>query len=187
MNLKCRIAEVECGRRSIGTPSPRGVSGVARPVLRRRPLGSGDGGAEPAAKMSSAAKREPSFKVTSEEIAATNAEIIHHYALRLRCRKKRGRIPEPCSCLIRGKNFLRAATIGFFAIDANSYSSRPGPRLADGLELFAHLFHPEFVFREIAFRRLSETVIWLAERSVPRIPSPQVKMFIRDGDAPCRD
>jgi iron complex transport system substrate-binding protein len=30
-----------------------------------------------------------------------------------------------------------------FAIDANSYSARPGPRLADGVALLAHLFHPD--------------------------------------------
>ncbi|HWO41126.1 MAG TPA: cobalamin-binding protein [Candidatus Eisenbacteria bacterium] len=31
-----------------------------------------------------------------------------------------------------------------FAVDARSYFSRPGPRLADGLELMAQLIHPEF-------------------------------------------
>jgi iron complex transport system substrate-binding protein len=30
-----------------------------------------------------------------------------------------------------------------FAVDANAYFSRPGPRLADGVELLAHLLHPE--------------------------------------------
>jgi iron complex transport system substrate-binding protein len=29
-----------------------------------------------------------------------------------------------------------------YAVDANSYFSRPGPRLVDGVELLAHLFHP---------------------------------------------
>ncbi len=29
-----------------------------------------------------------------------------------------------------------------FAVDANGYFSRPGPRLADGVELLAHLLHP---------------------------------------------
>jgi iron complex transport system substrate-binding protein len=32
-----------------------------------------------------------------------------------------------------------------FAVDANSYFSRPGPRLSDGIELLAHLFHPQIV------------------------------------------
>ena len=30
-----------------------------------------------------------------------------------------------------------------YAIDANSYFARPGPRLIDGVELLAHLVHPE--------------------------------------------
>lgn len=30
-----------------------------------------------------------------------------------------------------------------FAVDANSYFARPGPRLVDGVELLAHLFHSE--------------------------------------------
>jgi iron complex transport system substrate-binding protein len=32
-----------------------------------------------------------------------------------------------------------------FAIDAASTFSRPGPRLVDGLEVLAHLFHPKLV------------------------------------------
>lgn len=30
-----------------------------------------------------------------------------------------------------------------FAADANSYFSRPGPRLADGVAILAHICHPE--------------------------------------------
>jgi iron complex transport system substrate-binding protein len=30
-----------------------------------------------------------------------------------------------------------------FAVDANAYFSRPGPRLVEGVELLAHLLHPE--------------------------------------------
>ena len=30
-----------------------------------------------------------------------------------------------------------------YAVDANSYFARPGPRLIDGVELLAHLIHPE--------------------------------------------
>ena len=32
-----------------------------------------------------------------------------------------------------------------FAVDANSYFARPGPRIVDGVELLAHLIHPEIV------------------------------------------
>jgi iron complex transport system substrate-binding protein len=30
-----------------------------------------------------------------------------------------------------------------FAVDANAYFARPGPRVAEGVELLAHLFHPK--------------------------------------------
>jgi iron complex transport system substrate-binding protein len=30
-----------------------------------------------------------------------------------------------------------------FAVDANAYFARPGPRVVDGVQLLAHLFHPE--------------------------------------------
>lgn len=44
-----------------------------------------------------------------------------------------------------------------FAVDAASTFSRPGPRLVDGVELLAHLFHPELVQPPagIAFAKLS--------------------------------
>ena len=31
------------------------------------------------------------------------------------------------------------------AVDAAAYFSRPGPRIVDGLELLAHILHPELV------------------------------------------
>jgi iron complex transport system substrate-binding protein len=30
-----------------------------------------------------------------------------------------------------------------YAVDANSYFARPGPRVVEGTELLAHLLHPE--------------------------------------------
>ena len=32
-----------------------------------------------------------------------------------------------------------------YAVDANAYFARPGPRVAEGIELLAHLFHPDLV------------------------------------------
>jgi iron complex transport system substrate-binding protein len=29
-----------------------------------------------------------------------------------------------------------------YAVDANAYFARPGPRVVEGIELLAHLFHP---------------------------------------------
>lgn len=31
-----------------------------------------------------------------------------------------------------------------YVVDANAYFARPGPRIVDGVELLAHLFHPDF-------------------------------------------
>jgi iron complex transport system substrate-binding protein len=45
-----------------------------------------------------------------------------------------------------------------FAVDANSYFARPGPRVVEGTELLAHLFHPELFKWEgpsSAFRRVN--------------------------------
>ncbi len=42
----------------------------------------------------------------------------------------------------------RLATVGtarVVAVDAAAYFSRPGPRLVDGVELLAHVLHPERV------------------------------------------
>ena len=32
-----------------------------------------------------------------------------------------------------------------FAVDANAYFARPGPRVAEGIELLGHLFHPDLI------------------------------------------
>lgn len=42
--------------------------------------------------------------------------------------------------LARGVPRIEGTTI--FAVDANAYFARPGPRIAEGIELLAHLFHP---------------------------------------------
>jgi iron complex transport system substrate-binding protein len=45
-----------------------------------------------------------------------------------------------------GWNDLPAVKAGrVYAVDANAYFARPGPRLVDGVELLAHLIHPELV------------------------------------------
>ncbi len=44
-----------------------------------------------------------------------------------------------------------------FAVDANSYFARPGPRVVEGTELLAHLIHPElfgWTGRQKAFHRM---------------------------------
>ncbi|MDX6635620.1 MAG: iron complex transport system substrate-binding protein [Solirubrobacterales bacterium] len=47
--------------------------------------------------------------------------------------------------LEHGKRLEALGAERIFAVDAASTFSRPGPRLVDGVELLAHLFHPERV------------------------------------------
>jgi len=85
---------------------------------------------------------EPSFRVSGEQIAASDAEII---------------VVMPCGYNVK-RTVAEYGTANFpdgymnlpavregrvFGMDANSYFSRPGPRLAEGVALLAHLFHPD--------------------------------------------
>jgi iron complex transport system substrate-binding protein len=48
-----------------------------------------------------------------------------------------------------------------YAVDANSYFARPGPRVVEGTELLAHLIHPDlfsWAGSEEAYRRLEHSV-----------------------------
>jgi len=55
-----------------------------------------------------------------------------------------------------------------YAVDANSYFARPGPRVVEGTELLAHLIHPDLfkwegspeAFRKIEFSRAASTTSW---------------------------
>ena len=81
---------------------------------------------------------EASFRVTPEQIAECDAEVM---------------LVMPCGCdadrAAREFNGMRLAERWpdppalrdgrVYAIDANSYTSRPGPRLADGVELLAQI------------------------------------------------
>jgi iron complex transport system substrate-binding protein len=47
--------------------------------------------------------------------------------------------------LTRGGDLCSLGAGRIYAVDAASSFSRPGPRLADGVELLGHLLHPELV------------------------------------------
>jgi iron complex transport system substrate-binding protein len=99
---------------------------------------------------------EPSFRATAEEIAQTRAENIlvmpcGHNAARTVAELKSMHLPEIWSELPA----MRERRI--FAVDANGYFSRPGPRLAMGVEILAHIFHPNLFPSSLpagAFQRL---------------------------------
>ena len=82
---------------------------------------------------------EPSREATWEEVAAAQPEVV---------------VVMPCGydaarALVEAEEFAdRLRTLGadqVVAVDASAYFSRPGPRLADGLELLAHILHPDRV------------------------------------------
>lgn len=86
--------------------------------------------------------REPSFQVTAEEIAQSEADVLvvmpcGYNAARAAVECAVSRFPESWQALPA----VRDGRI--FAVDANAYFSRPGPRLADGVALLAHLIHPQ--------------------------------------------
>jgi iron complex transport system substrate-binding protein len=86
--------------------------------------------------------REPSFRVTAEQIAESRVEII----IVMPCGYNSARASEECDLarFPESWNQLPAIREGrVFAVDANAYFSRPGPRLADGVALLAHLLHPD--------------------------------------------
>ncbi len=82
---------------------------------------------------------EPSRQATWDEVAAAQPEVV---------------IVMPCGydaarALVEAEGF--AGPLGALgadqvvAVNASAYFSRPGPRLIDGLELLAHILHPDRV------------------------------------------
>lgn len=85
---------------------------------------------------------DPSFRVTAEQIADSNAEVIvvmpcGYNASRSVDGYRAAQIPESWKSLPAFRDRR------IFAVDANSYFSRPGPRLADGVALLAQILHPD--------------------------------------------
>ena len=87
-----------------------------------------------------AAPGERSRELGWDEIAAARPDVGRRDALRPL--RGRGRAPR------RGGTPARIGALGAgsaFAVDAAASFSRPGPRLADGVELLGHLLHPDLV------------------------------------------
>jgi iron complex transport system substrate-binding protein len=84
---------------------------------------------------------EPSFRVTGEQIDASGAEFIVVMPCGFNVKRtvtEYGAVKFPDGYV----NLPAVRERRVFAVDANSYFSRPGPRLAEGVALLAHLFHP---------------------------------------------
>jgi iron complex transport system substrate-binding protein len=78
---------------------------------------------------------EDSVRITWDDVAAASPEMI---------------IVSPCGYRLEesvelARSMPRDLDAVVYAVDANAYFARPGPRLAEGVELLAHLFHPDRV------------------------------------------
>jgi iron complex transport system substrate-binding protein len=82
---------------------------------------------------------EPSETVTWETVAAAAPEVV----VAMPCGYDAPRAHAEASLHARELAKLGAQRI--VAVDASAYFSRPGPRLVDGLELLAHILHPDCV------------------------------------------
>lgn len=80
---------------------------------------------------------EPSERVTWEQVVAAAPDVI---------------VAMPCGydaegaqeeAYVYGDELAAVGAQRVVAVDASSYFSRPGPRLVDGLELLAHILHPD--------------------------------------------
>jgi iron complex transport system substrate-binding protein len=100
---------------------------------------------------------EPSFRATAEEIPGANPDVI----VMMPCGYNTARTALEFNFDSLPREWERVPAVRerrIFAVDANSYFSRPGPRLADGVALLAHIFHPELIRLELpaeAFKKIS--------------------------------
>lgn len=85
---------------------------------------------------------EKSFRVTWEQVIAAQPEVI----LLMPCgysqeaaQREWEALPKPA----RWEHLPAVQQGRVYALDANSYCSRPAPRVVDGVECLARLFHPE--------------------------------------------
>jgi iron complex transport system substrate-binding protein len=93
----------------------------------------------------------PSFRVTAEEIVAAAPEIIVVAPCGYGAEQARNEYltmapPDEWNTIPAVKNGR------VYALEANSYFSRPGPRLITGIEALARIFHPGMRVSEDAQR-----------------------------------
>jgi iron complex transport system substrate-binding protein len=83
----------------------------------------------------------PSFKVSADDIARSNADVI----VVMLCgydAKRNAKEFQATKIPPSWENLPAIRNRRIFAVGANSHFSRPGPRLADGVQLLAHLLNP---------------------------------------------
>jgi iron complex transport system substrate-binding protein len=85
--------------------------------------------------------RTPSFRVSADEVVAAQPDILIVAPCGYTANQARDEYRS--MSFTRGWQEIPAVRTGrVFSLDANSYFSRPGPRLTTGLEILAKVFHP---------------------------------------------
>jgi iron complex transport system substrate-binding protein len=88
--------------------------------------------------------RQPSFRVSAEQVMQSRPDVI--VVMPCGYGVDRAAAEFRLDLLPPGAEILTAVREHrVFAVNANAYFSRPGPRLADGVALLAHLFHPDLL------------------------------------------
>ncbi len=101
---------------------------------------------------------EPSDTITWEEVAAARPDVV----VVMPCGYDAPRAHAEAVTYERELAALQAQRV--VAVDASAYFSRPGPRLIDGLELLAHVLHPE----QVAQPDTAATALALGEPAAAR-------------------
>ncbi len=105
------------------------------------------------------APRQPSWRLSWDELVAADPDAIVLAPCGFDAQETVRRFPE--FTVDRRWERLRAVRDGrLYAVDANSYFSRPGPRVVDGVRLLASILHGEEVAgpppQGAAFRRMPD-------------------------------
>ena len=74
-----------------------------------------------------------------DEVATTRPDIV----LVAPCGYDLPRAAEEASALLARAEWAWTRSCQVWALDANAFVSRPGPRVVDGIELFARIFNPQ--------------------------------------------
>ena len=91
---------------------------------------------------------EPSFRVSWDEILDFAPQVV----VLMPCGFNIERTLKEVDILTSSKYWHRIPAVKkghVYLVDANSYFSRPGPRVVDGLEIMAKILHPEICTYEI--------------------------------------
>jgi iron complex transport system substrate-binding protein len=91
---------------------------------------------------------KPSFKISWDEIFDFAPQVI----ILMPCGFNIERTLREVEILTSNEYWHRLPAVRkghVYLVDANSYFSRPGPRIVDGLEILARIFHPELCAFEI--------------------------------------